>query len=118
MRVSNSKVKDLRAKSGSAAAFDILTDSKDVRISNCSAQEVEAGWGFVPNPDSPTGIPRATAFHVGPDARMVRLRNVCGYGLYAYDTNAVVNDESELSMLWNLCGENRRPPRGIRSKFF
>ncbi|MGD8363724.1 MAG: hypothetical protein PVI36_02335 [Desulfobacterales bacterium] len=118
VRVSNSKVKDLRAKSGSATAFDILTDSKDVQISNCSAQEVEAGWGFVPNPDSPTGIPQTTAFHVGPDARMVSLRNVCGYGLYAYDTTAVVNDESELSMLWNLCGESWKRPRGIWGRFF
>jgi len=118
VRVSNSKVKDLRAKSGAATAFDILTDSRYLRFLNCSVQEVEAGWDFVPNPDSPTGIPRATALHVGLDARMVRLRNVCGDSLYAYDTTAVVDDESELSMLWNLCGENRRPPRGIRGKFF
>jgi hypothetical protein len=118
VHVSNSRVKDLRAKSGAATAFDILTDSMNVKISNCFVRDVDAGWGFVPNPDSPAGIPRATAFHVGPDARMVSLSNVCGNGLYAYDTTAVVDDESELSMLWNLCGENWNPLKRIRGKFF
>nr|WP_320016611.1 hypothetical protein [uncultured Desulfobacter sp.] len=103
VRVSGSVVMDLRAKGGSAIAFDVLTDSKDVKIFNSYVQEVEAGRGFVPNPESPTKLPEAIAFHIGPDVTRAEIRRVCADGLYAYDNTDLVDDESGLAKIKTRC---------------
>ena len=86
VRVTNSEVRDLKAKAGTAIGFDILTDSRKVKISNSEVQDVNAGWGYVPNPGSPNKSPRAMAFHIGPATAKVRINKACGYALQAYGT--------------------------------
>jgi hypothetical protein len=103
VRVSHSHVTDLSAKAGSAIAFDILTDSRNVKIIHSYVQHVDAGWDFVPLEDSPTVSPSATAFHIGPDARKVKIRSICVDDLYAYSNSDIVEDESGLAVLRKLC---------------
>lgn len=103
VRVSHSHVNNLSAKAGAAIAFDILTDSRNVKIFHSYVQQVDAGWDFVPFADSPTVSPRATAFHIGPDARKVKIRSVCADDLHAYSNTDIVDDESGLAILRKLC---------------
>ena len=103
VRVSNSHVIDLSAKAGSAIAFDILTDSRNVKIFHSYVQNVDAGWDFVPFADSPTVDPHAKAFHIGPDATNVKIRSACGDDLYAYGHTDIVDDESGSAILRKLC---------------
>jgi hypothetical protein len=103
VRVSNSHVIDLSAKAGSAIAFEILTDSRNVKIFHSYVQNVDAGWDFAPSADSPTAGSHATAFHIGPDAANVKIRSACGDDLYAYGHTDIVDDESGSAILRNLC---------------
>ncbi len=103
VRVSRSQVIDLRATAGSAIAFDILTDSRNVKIFHSYAQQVDAGWNFLPFEDGPTLSPSATAFHIGSDATKVRIRSVCADDLYADGNTGIVEDESGLAILTKLC---------------
>ena len=103
VRVFHSQVIDLNAKAGSAIAFDILTDSRNVKIFHSYVQQVDAGWNFVPFEDGPTVSPSATAFHIGPDATKVKIRSVYGDDLYAHSDTDIVDDESGLAIFRKLC---------------
>jgi hypothetical protein len=99
--VKKSYVINLRAKSGSAIAFDILTDSENVEIKNSWAQELDGGYDFVPN-GSPT-VAKAIGFHVSADADKVSLKKVCASSLMGYDSVDIVDDESGDAKVKKLC---------------
>ncbi len=103
VRVKNSQVNDLRARTGSAIGFDILTDSRNVRIKNASVQAVDAGAEYTPNPDAPNDLPTAAAFRFGADTARVNIHRVCADDLSAYGTTDVILDESGSADVQKLC---------------
>jgi hypothetical protein len=103
VRVKNSRIADLRARTGSAIGYDILTDSRKVRIENASVQAVDAGAEYAPDTDGPNGPPIAAAFRFGPDTSGVDIDRVCADDLSAFGSTAVVMDESGSADVRRLC---------------
>lgn len=99
--VRRSFVTDLKAKSGSAIAFDILTDSRNIDLKNVWATRLEGGYAFLPN-GSPT-VAKALGFHVSADARRVTIKKACATELMGYDAADVVEDESGQAKVKKLC---------------
>ncbi len=90
--VYDAEISDLSTFAGSAIGIDLLTDTKNVLIEECTIDEVEAGLSFVAN-GGPNDAPDALGFHIGADARNISILNATVTHMTAYDETATLRDD-------------------------
>ncbi len=91
--VRNSDASDLTAESGTAIGFDVLTDSDDVTLLQCSVDGVEAGLSFSPN-GGPNEPPDAIGVLIGASATNVSVSGLGTSNLVAFDEAVPLRDLS------------------------
>ena len=95
-------VNNVKSHCGSAAGFDILTDSKNITINRSTVDNIRAGYGFTHN-KGPNELPKALGFRVSFEARNIVLNDICARHLKGYAESRDVLDESRQARIVRNC---------------
>ncbi len=83
----------LSASFGSVIGFDVLTDSSEVDLKHCTAQNLEAGLSFAAN-GGPNDEPDAVGIQIGASTTSVSVKNFATSSLSAFDEALPLRNES------------------------
>ena len=110
--VDNARVSKVRAKSGTAVGFAVMTDSDDVLIQNSRVSNLKAGRGITGAVVAPNTDADAVGFHISSSATSVAIDITCVRKLHAHGSRVATQDESGAASIENQTESRRCAPRG------
>jgi len=105
--VTRASARNLEAMEGSAMGFDVMTDSKNVRLTHALVRNVRSGWGATMDPNGPTEMPMSIGYRVSEGASEVTIVRGCAVGLDAASDEYAVYDDSDAVTMVAPCRANR-----------
>ncbi|MFK7914874.1 MAG: hypothetical protein AB8B93_13235, partial [Pseudomonadales bacterium] len=92
--IQRGKASNVVAANGDATGFDLLTDSKRIKLKNVTVNRVSAGLTGAGTYTGPNRLPVASGVHVSEAVTRSSIRNLCTHNLRGYGGSAAVIDDS------------------------